>query len=739
MNVSADLMALFPEFEQSELQEQASFQLAFSQGRRVVLLVRSADAKRLQEQAPHIESVVASSKLFEPDDRLMYRTELSRLYQPFFPQLLSAQMRELLRQEPDVAVMRGISDFYNPFSGVSPQEFFTDPVLVQRDFLLSHAKGQNLRMEQGRLWTNVDGQEAYLLPLLLREEPYDFDIQDRLLNLIEQIEERWPDFQISYTGTAFYAAAGANSARTEISTIGVGSLVGILLLITYVFRSLKPLVLALIAIGSGVFAAFVVTHFFFENVHLFTLVFGACLIGVSIDYAFHFFAHRFHKETACSASESHKAIFPGISLGLLSSGLAYAALACAPFPGLRQVALFSVVGLLMAYLTVMLAFPILANFQLASVRTVPWAQSGLISLWSQWSPRRRFSIWLFGALITLPLVWFLPSDDDVRSLQGLDPALSQMELEISEAIGLTTSPRYWLVRANTVEELLQREEQLFAQVEARDKDSRLYAVSQFVPSRQRQQENLHIYQQMVLPHVADALTQAGFPEDLAAKRRAQLAEKPFEPLMFDTWLQSNASIPWRFLWLEQRQGSVASIVLMRSKLPTENLTVLNSEQVELIDQAAEFSSLFGRYREEIAWLLLFAYGAIFALLKIRYSWFRAAAVLAVPAGASLLTLGGLSLCGVQMNLFHMLALTLVTGISIDYSVFFAETQRKPNATLLAIALASATTLLSFGLLALSATPAVQSVGVTVSLGILFAYLLGPLAFFGNQDQKDRAC
>ena len=70
---------------------------------------------------------------------------------------------------------------------------------------------------------------------------------------------------------------------------------------------------------------------------------------------------------------------------------------------------------------------------------------------------------------------------------------------------------------------------------------------------------------------------------------------------------------------------------------------------------------------------------------------------------------------------------LVLGIGIDYTLFFAEQKGPSHATLLAITLSAITTLLSFGLLALSETPAIRTFGLTVLTGIATAWLLAPLA------------
>ena len=78
----------------------------------------------------------------------------------------------------------------------------------------------------------------------------------------------------------------------------------------------------------------------------------------------------------------------------------------------------------------------------------------------------------------------------------------------------------------------------------------------------------------------------------------------------------------------------------------------------------------------------------------------------------------------------MLALSLIFGIGIDYGLFFAHCGEDPGrqqSTLLAILLAHLTTLLAFGLLALSHTPAIAGFGIVLSGGIFTAFLLSPMA------------
>ncbi|MCV5887103.1 MMPL family transporter, partial [Escherichia coli] len=99
------------------------------------------------------------------------------------------------------------------------------------------------------------------------------------------------------------------------------------------------------------------TTWIFGKVHLFSLVFAASLIGVSIDYAFHYLTERLAAGNEWDSEQGLKHIFIAITLGLITSLIGYLGMLVAPFPGLQQLALFSSIGLIAAYITVVAWYP----------------------------------------------------------------------------------------------------------------------------------------------------------------------------------------------------------------------------------------------------------------------------------------------------------------------------------------------------------------------------------------------
>jgi predicted exporter len=94
--------------------------------------------------------------------------------------------------------------------------------------------------------------------------------------------------------------------------------------------------------------------------------------------------------------------------------------------------------------------------------------------------------------------------------------------------------------------------------------------------------------------------------------------------------------------------------------------------------------------------------------------------------ATLGTLALLALFGQPLQLFNVLALALLLGIGIDYGIFLLERENADaGSAWLAVVLGAASTWLSFGLLALSSTPALRSFGLTLLFGILLVWFAAP--------------
>jgi predicted exporter len=504
----------------------------------------------------------------------------------------------------------------------------------------------------------------------------------------------------------------------------------VLVLVFLAFRSLWPRLLMAVSLLVGVAMALSVTSWVFGHVHLLTTVFGASLVGCAEDYGLYYFASRQGAPEAPPLTLM-STLLPGLALALLTSVLGYLALGLPPFPGLRQMALFSVVGILGAFVTTVVWFPWVDRGAVRATRFSTWIVDGYARLPRFGASRRTLAAHLLLLVACAAGIHQLKSNDDLRQLQSSPPALIDAQREIGRLLGLASPSQFFVVRGISADDVLQREEALKARLDARVASGELAgyrAVSDWVPSQARQATDAALTRR-----VEDGVI-AGVDQVLGETQRRAAFDAA--PLTLDKWLASPAAASGRALWIgavpRRDDGTAfASVVMLRgvrdlAALPDIAGSADGLPGVRWVDQVQSVSALLGRYRQTMGLLLLAGHAAVLLALAWRYgrrAW-RAWMPTAVATAGTLALLG---LFGQPLQLFNVLALALLLGIGIDYGIFLLEREDAgAGSAWLSVVLGAASTWLSFGLLALSSTPALHSFGLTLLFGILIVAFSAPL-------------
>jgi predicted exporter len=741
-----DILALLPLEKRDPVLQQSFTHMVDSAQQRVVVLVGAkhwddavlaADAYR-QVLAPHA-GLLAFDAMGD-DTQAGWLASL----QPHATLLVgSAQERQLRTEPAQFWVDASLARLYNAFSGPKLGAFRDDPFGLFAGWAQERAGETPVRPRDGRLFVAGEGREYVLLTYTLKQSAFSLGAQDAAVPLLDQAklaaQRAAPGAEVITAGVMLHAAAAGRQASREIHTIGVGSLVGIVLLTWLTFRTVKPIGLTLLAIGVGFLGALSVCWLLFGQIHLLTLVFGASLIGVAQDYGIYFLCHRLRADPALDSATLLRRLLPGLGLTLLAAVIGYLGLALSPFPGLRHMAVFSALGLVFAWLTVVCWFPSLISGQSLKAGWLAQRYRSLVRHWPRLSnqPASLALVLILGAVAVGG--WSqLRTNDDIRSLQSSPPGLIQDQIKLGKLLDAPSPVQYFLVRGASSEEVLQREEALKRRLDALILDQHIagyQALSNWVPSQRAQAERLALVQDKLLgadgPLGMLAATIEEDPE-WAAATAAHLRANA-RPMRIDDFMRSAAAEPWRHLWLGQIDDAGtpthASIVALRG-LRYASLAVLAGAAdglagVQWVDKVGGISSVLGSYRATMGWVVLGAYVVVFAVLFPRYRG-RTWRVLAPTAAASVLCMALLGLSGQHLQLFHVLALMLLLGVGVDYGIFMQEDAGEgDDAPWLAVGLSAASTILSFGLLALSGTPALQAFGLTMLVGAALVWLFAP--------------
>jgi predicted exporter len=743
--IQTDLLAMLPATERSPLAEAAVDRLAHANGDRVVMLVAHADDATAKAAARELGAALAGNAAFSSVTAELPAFDLDQFVSPYLAHrfnLFTEEDRSALSQpgyDTRQALARRLNEPFLAGVGTTVQD---DPFGWLQHWLDQQPWSRSpLVPEDDLLTAHRDGLSYVMVMAALRGSSYDDTVQRDALAALDRaqamVTHDHPGIQVISTGAVFYAASARAGAERDMHVVGLASLLGIALLLLWAFRSPWPLLVAFLSTAIGTVSAFTVTLLVFGQVHLLTLVFGAALLGEAVDYSIQYLCARANAGTTWQAQRGVCQVRPALLLALGTSLLGYALLGLMPFPALRQMACFAMVGMLVACLSVFWLLPVLlvtpARKPL-SPTLVRWAYA-LQRHMGRWGHGRHGAVLLAATvLIALPGWLRLTHDDDIHLLIAPPASLAQQEARIREVTGIGNGSQFYLVTGSTSEQTLQREEALEARLQQLVRQERLASwtgVAGMVPSAQRQQQNQAALAPIFAAHaeLEGSMLQAGLKASVV---NAYLASWPGRVLSLEDWLSMPLSTPFRYLWMGHSEQGYASIVLPQGQ---DDVAVLRGaadglEGVSLVDKPASVSALFGRYRQYASrWLLaaLVLVGGVFAW---RYGR-GGVRVLAPPLLGIALTVAAPGYLHQPLTLFHWMALMLVLGVGANYAVFLREgephTANRPGAAYASVLLSAATALLSFGLLGLSTMPALQHFGITLLLGIGFTASFAPLS------------
>ncbi|WP_159340199.1 MULTISPECIES: MMPL family transporter [Leclercia] len=625
-----------------------------------------------------------------------------------------------------------LSQLYSAFSGVSGKELQNDPLMLMRGSQLSLAQNsQKLRLMDGWLVTKDEaGNYWYLLHGELAGSSFDMQQTHRLVTTLHdlegQLKTRYPRAQLLSRGTVFYSDYASQQAKRDVSTLGVATLLGVIGLIVAVFRSLRPLLLCLLSIAIGALAGTVATLLLFGELHLMTLVMSMGIIGISADYTLYYLTERMVHGREQSPWQSLAKVRNALLLALFTTVAAYFIMMLAPFPGIRQMAVFAAAGLSGACLTVIFWHPWLCRG--LPVRPVP--MKTLMLRWLAAWRDKRLSVGLPVALAVIALAGIatLRVDDDIAQLQALPQAILAQEKAITALTGQRVDQKWFVVHGDSAQQTLERLEAFTPALGQAQQAGELTAWRSLPLNSLAQQARDLALLHKAAPAVTGVLQSAGLTTVSPDLRPM--------PVGVDAWLASPASEGWRLLWLTLPGGESGVLVPVDGVKNSPALGKLAEQYpgVVWVDRKARFDSLFALYRTLLTGLLAVALATIACGAMLRLGW-RKGLITLVP---SLLSLGcglaALAATGHPVNLFSLLALVLVLGIGINYTLFFNNPRGTPLTSLLAITLSMMTTLLTLGMLVFSTTQAIGSFGIVLVSGIFTAFLLAPLAM---PDKNER--
>lgn len=603
--------------------------------------------------------------------------------------------------------------WYSPFGMGGAGLMKSDPLLLTNR-LLGCVLPPSLR--------NGPQQQAEIISGRVNASVYRIDVQDALNGAIDQWRRTAvaEGLMLSRAGALFHATYGASQARSEMTIIGGVTTIAVLVFYWLMFYSLRAPLIAIAMVAYCLTIGLAMTIFIFGHIHVMSLVFGAALIGMVVDYTTYYLVTGF--EDASKTTTQRKAhIWKPLSLGMLTSVGAFAALLFFPVPAFQQIAILGGAGLVAAWAATLLLTPLLEH---KPMRLGPGAvaiEKVAGGYLAQRLARNHASILVLICLFISGLGLFLTrSMDDVRKFQAPPAELAKEEARIMTLTGFATSGSFMLVRDTSKERAAMSEEYLLKQINASGLMSHVvFASSLLDPSSWRQAADAALITGKLMPHIHSFQETMGITDQESYKGKLSGTALP---ALANDLRGETGGIFWSIMPLSGDASAMA-------RFATSN--------VAYVEPASRYSDLMRQYRLLAIYGLIAAVAATGLLLVMAYQNLGALVIMLPMILALLMTPALTSLMGLPFSFFSAMGLFLVVGAGVDYAIFQWEHPRAAGKwTRVGIVLAALMTCISVGLLGLSSVLPVRSFGVTVAIGILLSLLLSPLVRIWNAEKGE---
>ncbi|RKP46600.1 MMPL family transporter [Pararobbsia silviterrae] len=613
-------------------------------------------------------------------------------------------------------------------------------------------------------WSSKDGQRAMLV-LTTAASGSDTDAQEHAIATVrDRFAALHTPLAIEITGSPKFAVDSRATIKHEVTRLSLVSAVLIVVILLFAFRSAPMLGLGLLPVLTGALVGVAAVSLAFGSVHGITLGFGTTLIGEAVDYSIYLFiqsSDRTRRGTGLGSDDraGRRAArdarvrrwvaraWPTVRLGMLTSVCGFSALTLSSFPGLAQLGVYSIAGLVAAATVTRWVLPVLTPLTL-TVRDMSAVGARLMRVADAARRHRVLALvliaaWIAAAWLTHPRAWL---NDELSALSPVPPQAIAEDQALRAQIGAPDARYMVVVSAPTLDAVLEGAERAAPVL---DRLSASHAIGGYEsPARYLPSEATQRQRQESLPPAAELrarLAQAadGTPFDPQALEPfiADVDSARTQPLLTASWLRGSSlglgvramtdCSPGRCHALLPLRAPSASVEIDANAVRAALAGVDDGPaRVSFVDLKQASDSMYDRYMREALRLALAGLAVIVALLALALrSLTRLVRVLGPLLAAVVTVVAGLGIAGVSLTLLHVVGLLLIVAVGSNYALFFARhaEQDMPEAiTYASLAVANLTTVAGFGVLALSSVPLLKAFGETVGPGAILALCLSAL-------------
>lgn len=706
--VEENILALIPR----TIKQQVSLFEHSPLSQKLIVITQSPSATQAQQLAQKMENALAESGFITPrlpTDTYNLPGILSALPELFSPKLEQETKQKISPQAVARQLARYYEELFSFQSVMAAEQIKQDPFNLAELVFKRWAdigKGvQTLQYAEGFLSDDTGTLLAGLYDT--QAAVSDITTARQLQKFFEEFRNSWAgDARVFFMGGLRYTLENVLLIKRDLTVVtgaGLACLLGVFIGFFRTRRALWVYMLPLLVLPPAAW----VTQGVFGHISGITLGFGSVVVGLSVDYAIYiYFALQ---QTEMDTKVAVSKIMPHLWCNFLTSGLCFIALSFSSIEVFKQIAVFALVALALAFLISVWVFP--GYFKTSEKSRVKKMTTHITPLPFNWAVTAGLVLIVFGAWG----VTHLALNSDLSALNSTSAVFAR-DKQTAEKLFPSNSGALLFALGKTPDEALDNNEQLSARL-----PERLPVSDLFVSDKTRQQ-NLNrwtnFWNLARQKNLQKELRQAGQKQGFTARS--------FDP--FWTWLQTAAASSkidfsnWYNPLVQLGDSSYAVV----NVVPNQSVYAQFSDGIKavFVSVSGLQAELTQRVKNEALYVVSLAllFNLIAVWLLFRNIKETLLCFVPVVLGGGFL-FGCLALLRLQVNLFGLIFLPLLVGLGLDYAIFqlmkFRSSGQEPSPIYPTRALVAAglSTLAGFGVLVLAKHAVLFMMGVCALIGI----------------------
>lgn len=588
-----------------------------------------------------------------------------------------------------------------------------------------------------------------------RESEHNTALADILDEAVAMTEKTNSNLDIHLIGGPVIAVANADRIKKDsILAISIAGML-ILLLLIYVFRNLRNILLILVSVGWGWLFAMGALAVYYDSVSIIVIGIASVILGIAVNYPLHLIDHM--KESDNPKAALREIISP-LVVGNVTTVGAFLCLVPLDSPALHDLGLFASLLLIGTILFVLLFLPHAVKTRRPGetapreARLINWLAG--ISL-----ENNKFAV---ASILILTVIFGYFSlrtefDSDMRNInymtdgQKSDMAYFQSLLSSSK----DTESLYVVSSGATWDRALAGNKIIDGKIDSLVNSgivTRQNEVSSFLIPEQEQQHRLSLWNKFLEKHgerlsetLPETATRYGFSQEAFIPFH-DILKAEYKPIDFEGFNELAATVfsgniseditTGRKSIVQVLDVPVDSMDDVKDKLSTEN-----EPGTLLFDVKSMNGSIANTLSDDFNYIGFACGFIVFAFLWISFRSFWLAIIAFTPMAFSWIwILGIMGIFGIKFNIVNIILATFIFGQGDDYTIFITEGlvyEYKHGRKVLqsyknSIIVSALIMFIGIGTLLFAQHPAMRSLGEITVIGmftvVLMAYIIPPLMF-----------